>query len=167
MTAALSVLAALLILGGLYVGVRLVQGPAQAPEERTGSSAAAPTASRVVTPGADNPTSVGQAVDAIAQPAIAEVYGDAWLESAPQVEAPIVSLQYGIPANPVEGDAERLRDAFASRGARPDPANSEIDYHVGEEFMMLIDTGNPAYKSVRVSVSPEYRTVYVNADRSE
>ncbi len=49
----------------------------------------------------------------------------------------------------------------------PDPANNEMDYHAGEEFTMLVDTGNPAYKSIRVSVSPDVKMVYVNADRSE
>ena len=86
---------------------------------------------------AENPTAVGQAVDAIAGPAIADVYGDASLQSAPLVEAPIVSLQYAIPANPVDGDGDKLRDAFEARGARVDPANSEMDYRAGEEFMML------------------------------
>jgi hypothetical protein len=115
----------------------------------------------------ENPTAVGQAVDAIAQPALAEVYGEAVLAGAPPREALIVSLSYDIPANPAQGDGERVRDAFLSRGATVDPDNSEFDYHAGEEFMVSIDTGNPAFKTVRVLVNPDSTTVYVNADKSE
>jgi len=42
-----------------------------------------------------------------------------------------------------------------------------MDYHAGEEFVLLMDTGNPAYKSIRVSISPGLKMVYVNADRSD
>ncbi|MCK8115740.1 hypothetical protein [Anaerosoma tenue] len=173
---ALIVLVAVVILGGMYITGVIDHDFTQTPQERAasgesslGDASPAPSQESAAPSGpvAENPTAVGQAVDAIAGPAIADVYGDAWLQSAPSVEAPIVSLQYGIPTNPVEGDGEKLRDAFEDRGARVDPANSEMDYHAGEEFMMLIDTGNSAYKSIRVSVSPEYKMVYVNADRSE
>ena len=173
---ALIVLVAVVILGGMYITGVIDHDFTQTPQERAASGESSPgdagpapsqESAAPSGPVAENPTAVGQAVDAIAGPAIADVYGDAWLQSAPSVEAPIVSLQYGIPTNPVEGDGEKLRDAFEDRGARVDPANSEMDYHAGEEFMMLIDTGNSAYKSVRVSVSPEYKMVYVNADRSE
>lgn len=169
-------LAALAILGVLYATGAIDYDFTQTPQERASSEGAPPGGAGSTTsqesaaptgPEAENPTAVGQAVDAIARPAIEEVYGEARLESAPSVEAPIVSLQYSIPRNPMEGDGERLRTAFAERGARVDPDNSEMDYHAGEEFMMLIDTGNPAYKSLRVSVSPDLKMVYVNADRSE
>jgi hypothetical protein len=174
--AALIVLAAVVILGGMYLTGVIDYDFTQTAQERAASEGASPSEAGPATsqepavpsgPVAENPTAVGQAVDAIVRPAIEEVYGDAQLQSAPSVEAPIVSLQYGIPTNPVEGDGEKLRNALADRGARVDPANSEMDYHAGEEFIMLIDTGNPAYKSVRVSISPEYKMVYVNADRSE
>lgn len=172
----LGVVIALAVIIALYVTGAIDYDFTQTPGERAASEAAStggadPSASQESAspsgPVAENPTAVGQAVDAIARPAIEEVYGDAQLQSAPAVEAPIVSLQYGIPTNPVEGDGEKLRDALEDRGARLDPANSEMDYHAGEEFVMLIDTGNSAYKSIRVSVSPEYKMVYVNADRSE
>lgn len=169
-------LAALAVLGVLYATGAIDYDFTQTPQERAASEGAAPDGAGPTTsqespapagPLAENPTAVGQAVDAIARPAIEEVYGEAQLLSAPSVEAPIVSLQYGIPTNPAEGDGERLRDALAQRGARVDPDNSEMDYHAGEEFMMLIDTGNPAYKSLRVSIAPDLKMVYVNADRSE
>ncbi|MGB4580534.1 MAG: hypothetical protein WBI91_01515 [Coriobacteriia bacterium] len=175
-SAVLIVIAAVVILGGMYLTGVIDYDFTQTPAERAASEGAStgdagPAASQESAapsgPVAENPTAVGQAVDAIARPAIEEVYGDAQLQSAPSVEAPIVSLQYGIPTNPAEGDGEKLRNALEDRGARVDPANSEMDYHAGEEFMMLIDTGNPAYKSIRVSISPEFKMVYVNADRSD
>jgi hypothetical protein len=174
--AALIVLAAVVILAGMYLTGVIDYDFTQTSQERAASEGASPGGAGPATsqesaapsgPMAENPTAVGQAVDAIARPAIEEVYGDAQLQSAPSVEAPIVSLQYGIPTNPVDGDGEKLRNALVDRGARVDPANSEMDYHAGEEFMMLIETGNPAYKSIRVSISPEYKMVYVNADRLE
>lgn len=169
-----SIVVALLVFGALYATgvIDFTQTPAERAASEgasTGDAGPAPSQESAAPSGsvAENPTAVGQAVDAIARPAIEEVYGGAQLQSAPSVEAPIVSLQYGIPTNPVEGDGEKLRNALEDRGARVDPANSEIDYHAGEEFMMLVDTGNPAYKSIRVSVSPEFKMVYVNADRSD
>lgn len=132
------------------------------PPASPAQSAPAPATSAV-----DNPTAVGQAVDAIAQPALAEVYGEATLASAPPSEALIVSLVYDIPNNPAPGDGDKVRDAFIGHGATADPANTEMDYHAGEEFMLLLDTGNPAFKTVRVLVNPESATVYVNADKSE
>lgn len=166
---------AIFILAGLYLSGVIDYDFTRTPDERatsvespssTTASTHASVAPESRQPTVDNPTGVGRAVDAIAQPAIAEVYGDAQLQSAPTTEAPIVSLSYGIPENPAEGDAEKLIDAFARRGARIDPENSEIDYHGGEEFIMLMDTGNPAYQTVRVSISPDINAVYVNADRS-
>lgn len=133
-----------------------------APPTSPAQSAPAPES-----PAVDNPTPVGQALDAIAQPALAEVYGEATLASAPPAEALIVSLAYDIPNNPVPGDGEKVREAFISRGATVDPDNSEMDYHAGEEFVLLLDTGNPAFKTVRVLVNPESTTVYVNADKAE
>ncbi|MDY0339951.1 MAG: hypothetical protein RBS17_01895 [Coriobacteriia bacterium] len=171
-----SIVVALLVFGALYMTGVIDFDSTQTPEETAAPEETPPgdTDSSVsqesATPGgpvAENPTAVGQAVDAVVRPAIEEVYGDARLQSAPSVEAPIVSLQYAIPTNPTEGDGEKLRTALADRGASLDPANSEMDYHAGEEFMMLIDTGNPAYKSIRVSLSPDYKMIYVNADRSE
>ncbi len=32
---------------------------------------------------------------------------------------------------------------------------------------MLLDTGNPLFKTMRVSVTPGEKAVYVNADKSE
>ncbi len=166
-------LLAILIMGGLYLSGVIDYDFTKAPDERATPEAGATsnTTSRAqaseaaVGPTVENPTSVGQALDAIARPAIAEVYGDAQLQWASPTEALIVNLVYGIPEYPAEGDAERLRDAFESRGARIDPANDEIDNHAGEEFIMLMDTGNPAFKTVRVSVSGVSKGVYVNADR--
>jgi hypothetical protein len=132
------------------------------PATQTSEAPAAPT-----TPIVENPTAVGQAVDAIAQPAIADEYGEALLSRASAAEALIVRLWYDIRVTPAEGDDERLRDKFIERGARVDPDNSETDYHAGAEFMLLIDTGNPANKTVRVGITPDANTVYVNADKSE
>jgi hypothetical protein len=172
----LGVVIALGVIVALYMTGAIDYDFTQTPQERAASEGASPGDAGPASsqgsaassdPTVENPTAVGQAVDAIARPAIEEVYGDARLQSAPSVEAPIVSLQYGIPTNPVEGDGQKLLSAFEDRGARVDPANSEMDYHAGEEFMVLIDTGNPAYKSIRVSISPEFKMVYVNADRSD
>lgn len=165
-------LAALAILGALYATGVIDYDFTRTSEERDASPpdnapAASPEAQAPGGSSAENPTAIGQAVDALVRPAIEEVYGDAQLQSAPSVEAPIVSLQYGIPRNPVQGDGEKLRDALTRREARVDPANSEMDYHAGEEFILLVDTGNPAYKSIRVSITEDLSMVYVNADRSE
>ncbi len=169
-------LLAILILSGLYLSGAIDYDFTRTPDERaesvpsassTATSTPASTANRSRGPTVDNPTGVGQALDAIAQPAIAEVYGDAQLQHAPTTEALIVSLSYDIPQNPGEGDADKLRDAFIRRGARVDPDNYDVDHHAGEEFILLMDTGNPDYKTVRVSVSPGIKAVYVNADRSE
>ena len=161
---------AILILGGLYLNGAIDYDFTRTPNERTspeaGATSHAPTTGAADGPAVENPTGVGQSLDAIARPAIAEVYGDAQLQWASPAEALIVNLVYGIPEYPAEGDADKLRDAFESRRARIDPAHDEIDNHAGEEFIMLMDTGNPDYRSVRVSISEEYKTVYVNADRS-
>ncbi|MDY0341802.1 MAG: hypothetical protein RBS17_11415 [Coriobacteriia bacterium] len=168
--------AAISLLAVLYMGGKIAYDFTQTPEERAASEQTTPAGAGATASGesaspsvpvAENPTAVGQAVHAIAQPAIEEVYGEALLQSAPSVEAPIVSLQYAIPTNPEEGDGERLREALIGRGARLDADNGEMDYHAGEEFVLLMDTGNPAYKSIRVSISPELKMVYVNADRSD
>ncbi len=140
-------------------GEEPVQTNPQPPPAQTSEAPAAPAV--------ENPTGVGQAVDAVAQPAIAEVYGEAVLASAPPEEALIVSLSYDIPTTPSQGDGEKVRDAFIRRGATVDPANSELDYHAGEEFMVLLDTGNPAFKTVRVNVNPDSTVIYVNADKAE
>ncbi len=119
-------------------------------------------------PGAENPTPVGQAVDAIAAPAIAEVLGEPVLTSAPPAQALIVSLQYQAPDAAAEGVAERLRDAFISRGAAIDPDYADVDYHgAAEQFMVRYDTGDPAFQTIRVSVTPGSTNVSVNADKSE
>lgn len=153
----------------IYVGLRALDSgePAQTNPEPPPSQTSEVPAEPGAAPAADNPTAVGQAVDAVAQPAIADVYGDALLTRASNAEALIVSLWYDVPMNTTEGDAARLREAFLERGASPDPDNSETDYHAGEEFTMLVETGNPAFKSIRVSISPGTQAVYVNADKSE
>lgn len=154
----------------IYMGLHAFSGdePAKTnPEPPPTQTSEAPADPGNTATAVDNPTAVGQAVDAIAQPAITDVYGDALLQRASNAETLIVSLWYDVPMNTAEGDAARLREAFLERGATVDPDNSETDYHAGEEFMLLIDTGNPAFKSVRVSVTPDTKTVYVNADKSE
>jgi len=118
---AMYLVAAISLLAVLYMGGKIAYDFTQTPEERAaseqstsaGAGAAAPGESASPSmPVAENPTAVGQAVHAIAQPAIEEVYGEAQLQSAPSVEAPIVSLQYAIPTNPEDGDGEKLREAL-------------------------------------------------------
>ena len=119
-------------------------------------------------PAVENPTSVGQAVDAIAAPAISEVLGLAVLTSASEAEALIVNLVYQAPDAAVSGDAGRIRDELISRGAAIDPDNADVDYHGdAEKFMVRYDTGNPAFKTIRVTVTPGSAYIYVNADKAE
>jgi len=119
-------------------------------------------------PAAENPTPVGQAVDAIATPAIAEVLGEPVLMGAPPAQALIVSLQYEAANAAVKGDADRLRDAFISHGAAIDPDHPDVEVHGdAEEFMVRYDTGDPAFPTIRVAVTPGSADVFVNADKSE
>jgi hypothetical protein len=65
-----------------------------------------------------------------------------------------------------EGDGERLRDAFLSNGASLDTEQPDVEYHGdAEEFMLLYDTGDPAFQTIRVTVTPGSADVYVNADK--
>jgi len=117
----------------------------------------------------ENPLPVGQAVDALVRPAIAEVLGEPVLTRASGIpDAATVNLTYET-ANPAaEGDGEILRDAVISRGATLDPERSEMDYHAAsEQGFVLYDTGDPAFPTVRISVTPGSNEVYVNADRVE
>ena len=135
--------------------------PAQSTQQSALSQETAP-------PAAENPTPVGQAVDAIAALAITDVLGEPRLTSAPEVIALIVSLAYLAPNAAVKGDGTRLHDAFISRGASIDPDNADVDYHGdAEEFMVRYDTGDPAFQTIRVTVTPDSPDVYVNADKSE
>ncbi len=119
-------------------------------------------------PAVENPTPVGQAVDAIAAPAITDVLGEPVLTGAPPAQALIVSLQYEVPTAAVEGDGTRLRDALVSGGAVIDPDNADVEYHGdAEEFVVRYDTGDPAFQTIRVSVTPGSASVSVNADKSE
>jgi hypothetical protein len=116
----------------------------------------------------ENPTPVGQAVDAIAAPAIGEVLGEPVLTRASEAEALIVNLVYQAPNAAAEGDGERLRDELISRGAAVDPASADVDYHGdAEEFVVRYDTGDSAFQTIRVTVTPGSTDVYVNADKSE
>ncbi len=157
---------AMLLWAVVFSGEDDVFGPSPTPPART-AEAPAQSAEAPSLPAVENPTAVGQAVDAIAQPALEEVYGEATLASAPPHEALIVSLSYEIPGSPTKGDGEKVRNAFIRHGATVDPANSEMDYHQGEGFVLLLDTGNPAFKTVRVNVIPDSKTINVNADKSE
>lgn len=119
-------------------------------------------------PAAENPTPVGQAVDAITAPAISEVLGQPVLTRASEAEALIVNLVYQAPSAAAEGDGERLRDELISRGAAIDLDNADVDYHGdAEEFMVRYDTGDPAFQTIRVTVTPGSTDIYVNADKSE
>jgi hypothetical protein len=119
-------------------------------------------------PAAENPTPVGQAVDAIAALAITDVLGEPRLTSAPEVMALIVSLAYLAPNAAVKGDGTRLHDAFISRGAAIDPDHADVESHGDvERFIVRYDTGDPAFQTVRVEVTPGSPDVYVNADKSE
>ena len=140
--------------------------PADTPQAQSTQQTALPQED--APPAAENPTPVGQAVDAIAAPAITAVLGEPVLMGAPPAQALIVSLQYGVPTAAVKGDGERLRDALISRGAVIDPDHAEVDYHGdAEEFMVRYDTGDPAFQTIRVSVTPGSTNVSVNADKSE
>jgi|GEM_PF-1663218 len=135
--------------------------PAQSSQQTALPQEAAP-------PAVENPTAVGQTVDAIAAPAITEVLGQPVLTGASEAEALIVNLVYQAPDAAVEGDGERLRDELISRGAAIDPDNADVDYHGdAEEFMVRYDTGDPAFQTIRVTVTPGSTDVYVNADKSE
>ena len=68
----------------------------------------------------------------------------------------------------MKGDADRLRDAFISHGAAIDPDHPDVEIHGdAEEFMVGYDTGDPAFQTVRVTVTPGSTNVSVNADKSE
>lgn len=117
-------------------------------------------------PAVENQTPVGQAVAAVAAPAIAGVLGDPVLTRAPDTEALIVTLVYQAPVVAAEGDGERIRDAFLSNGAALDPEQPDVEDHGdAEEFMLLYDTGDPAFQTIRVTVTPGSADVYVNADK--
>ena len=118
-------------------------------------------------PAVENPLPVGQAVDAIVAPAIADVLGEPVLTRASEAEALIVNLVYQAPTAAVEGDGERLRDALIERGAGLYPDQPDVDYHNdAEEFMLLYDSGDPAFQTIRVTVTPGSADVYVNADKA-
>jgi hypothetical protein len=134
--------------------------PAGSTEETAVPQEAAP-------PAAENPLPVGQAVDAIVAPAIADVLGEPVLTNASQAEALIVNLVYQAPTAAVEGDGERLRDALIDHGASLYPDQPDVDYHNdAEEFMLLYDSGDPAFQTIRVTVTPGSTDVYVNADKA-
>jgi hypothetical protein len=43
-----------------------------------------------------------------------------------------------------------------------------VDSHSeAEEFILLYDTGDPAFRTVRVTITPGSPDVYVNADKAE
>lgn len=132
------------------------------------SSQQAASLQETAPPAVENPTPVGQAVDAIARPAITEVLGQPALTRASETEALIVNLVYQAPAAAAEGDGQRLRDELISRGAAIDPEYADVDYHGdAEEFIVRFPTGDPDYETIRVTVTPGSTDVYVNADRSE
>ena len=119
-------------------------------------------------PVAENPLPVGQAVDAIVAPAIADVLGEPVLTNASEAEALIVNLVYQAPTAAAEGDGERLRDALIDHGASLYPDQPDVDYHnEAEEFMVLYDSGDPAFQTIRVTVTPGSADVYVNADKAQ
>jgi hypothetical protein len=119
-------------------------------------------------PAVANPLPVGQAVDSVAAPAITDVLGAPELTRAPEAEALIVSLVYLAPVAASEGDGERLLEAFLDHGAAPDPEHAGVDRHYdAEEFMVLFDTGDPAFQTIRVTVTPGSADVYVNADKAQ
>jgi hypothetical protein len=122
----------------------------------------------VVPPAVENPTPVGRTLDAIAAPAITDVLGQPVLTSASEAQALIVNLVYQAPVAAAEGDGERLRDELISRGAAMDPDHADVDYHGdAEEFLVRYDTGDPAFQTIRVTVTPGSTDVYVNADKSQ
>lgn len=138
--------------------------PAQGAQSTQQSSAPQETSP----PAVENPLPVGQAMDAVAAPAIAEVLGEPVLTRAPEAEALIVSLVYQAPVAAVAGDGERLRDAFLEHGANLDPEHSGVEQHnEAEEFSLLLDTGDPAFQTLRVTVTPGSTDVYVNADKAQ
>jgi len=161
--------------GALLSGVALLAlaviaaGCACDEEKPAGSTATSPdSAETTARPLAvDNPTLVGRAVDAIARPAITGVLGEPVLTRASDEETFIVNLTYQAPAAAAEGDGDRLRDEFVSRGATIAAGQADMDYHSGEEFIVEYDTGDPAFKTIRVLITPGSNDVYVNADRSE
>jgi hypothetical protein len=116
----------------------------------------------------ENPTPVGQAVAAFAAPAVTAVLGEPVLTGAPPTEALIVTLVYQAPRHATEGDGKRLRDEFITRGATIDPEHPDVDIHNdAEEFMIRYDTGDPAFQTIRVTVTPGSADVYVNADKAQ
>lgn len=136
------------------------ESPAESTQETALPQEAAP-------PAAENPLPVGQAVDAIVAPAIADVLGEPVLTNASQAEALIVNLVYQAPTAATEGDGERLLDALIDRGASLYSDQPDVDYHnEAEEFMVLYDSGDPAFQTIRVTVTPGSTDVYVNADKA-
>ena len=140
--------------------------PSDTSSARSTEQAAAPQ--ETLPPAVENQTPVGQAVAAVAAPAIAEVLGEPVLTRAPDTEALVVTLAYQAPVAAAEGDGERLRDAFLSNGATLDAEQPDVDYHGdAEEFMLLYDTGNAAFQTIRVTVTPGSADIYVNADKAQ
>jgi hypothetical protein len=162
--AALALLASLALAACSACDGKPVAGDAPAGQ----ASQAAGSTQEAAPPAAENPTPVGQAVDAIAAPAIAEVLGAPVLTNASPAQALIVNLVYTAPDAAADGDGELLRDEFLDRGAAIDPDNGDVEDHGdAEEFVVRYDTGDPAYQTIRVTVTPGSADVYVNADKSE
>jgi hypothetical protein len=137
-----------------------------APQSQPAEQSAAPA--QTAAPAVDNPLPVGQAVDSVAAPAIAEVLGPAVLTRASDMEAFVVSLVYQAPAAAAEGDGQRLLDAFLGHGATADPERPGVESHYdAEQFSVLYDTGDPAFQTIRVSITPGSPDVYVNADKAQ
>ena len=136
--------------------------------DETDASDTPPTQTAAAQPAVENPLPVGQAVDAIAAPAITAVLGKPVLTRAPETEALIVSLVYQAPRTATEGDGKRLRNDLISRGASVDPDYPDVEIHNdAEEFVVLYDTGDPAFQTLRVTVTPGSADVYVNADKAQ
>ena len=140
--------------------------PGDTPAAQSTEQAAAPQ--ETLPPAVENQTPVGQAVAAVAAPAITQVLGEPVLTRAPDTEALVVTLVYQAPVAAAEGDGERLRDAFVGNGAILDSEQPDVDYHGdAEEFMLLYDTGDTAFQTIRVTVTPGSADIYVNADRAQ
>jgi len=165
--ALLLVLASLLLLASLTLAACTpgLSDESDASDTPSTQTAAAEAAAQ---PAVENPLPVGQAVDAIAAPAITTVLGAPVLTRAPETEALIVSLVYQAPRTATEGDGKRLRDDLLARGASVDPDHPDVEIHNdAEEFAVLYDTGDPAFQTLRVTVTPGSADVYENADKAQ
>ncbi len=107
-----------------------------------------------------------EAMDQIVGTVLEGMYGDAEItqvSGAADGES-FITLYYDVKTPPVKGDGERLLAVLLTAGATEDPAIPGLDYHYGsEEMVVQADLGNPEYPKMKISLTPNSKTITVNA----